>query len=179
MAENTIKTRIQLKSDTETNWKQAVLTSDNPNGTKTTGSSFRPKQGEAIIFSSDSTHPFSRLKIGDGVTDVLSLPFIDSGSTNGFVLRETVAEFPAIGDINCLYLEASTDTIYEWTNASGYVEKYGLIKQAIATISSWDAGTMTTLSLDANTPTLIVRNGTAPTLQTGTLNVVTGIGPTT
>jgi hypothetical protein len=164
MAENTIKTRIQLKSDTEANWKQAVLTSDNPNGTKTTGSSFRPKQGEAIIFSSDSTHPFSRLKIGDGITDVLSLPFIDSGSTNGFVLKETLTDFPAIGNQNCLYLEASTDTIYEWNNSSGYVIKYGLIRQAITTVSSWDAGTMTNLSLDNNTPTLLIINGTAPTL---------------
>ena len=90
MAENTIRTRIQLKSDTEANWKQAVLSSDNPEGTKTTGSSFKPKKGEAIIFSSDSTHPFSRLKIGDGITDVLSLPFIDAGTINGYTIQSEV-----------------------------------------------------------------------------------------
>ena len=38
MAENTIKTRIQLKNDTEENWNKAV--------------NFVPKQGELIIYIS-------------------------------------------------------------------------------------------------------------------------------
>lgn len=165
MAENTIKTRIQLKNDTEANWKKAT--------------NFAPKEGEVIIYSPDDTHPFSRLKVGHNNTKVNDLPFIESGSTNGFVLKETFAEFPAIGNQNCLYLEASTDTIYEWTNNSGYIIKYGLIRQTVTTINGWNAGIMTSLSLDGNTPTLLVINGTAPTLQTKILDVVTGVGPAT
>ena len=67
MANNTIKTRIQLKNDTEANWDKAV--------------NFVPREGEVIIYSADDTHPFSRLKVGDGVTNVIDLPFINSGSS--------------------------------------------------------------------------------------------------
>lgn len=62
MAGDTIKTRIQLKNDTETNWDKAT--------------NFVPRKGEAIIYLADGTHPFSRLKIGDGSTTVTNLPFI-------------------------------------------------------------------------------------------------------
>ena len=162
MSETTIKTRIQLKNDTEANWNKAT--------------NFVPKKGEVIVYSTDDTHPFSRLKVGDGETTVGNLPFIDSGSTNNFILKEQLKNFPAIGAPNCLYLEASTNTIYEWTNNSGYTPKYGLIKQTVATINSWNAGVMTSLNIDDSTPTLLIFNGSVPTLQTGTLNVVTGIG---
>lgn len=81
-SKNTIKTRIQLKNDTEVNWNKAVLPADNAQGTKETGTSFVPLEGEVIIYSADDTHPFSRLKIGDGVTDVASLPFVNAGSAD-------------------------------------------------------------------------------------------------
>ena len=51
MATNTIKTRIQLKNDTKANWNKAI--------------NFVPREGEVIIYSTDDTHPFSRLKVGD------------------------------------------------------------------------------------------------------------------
>ena len=71
MSSNTIKTRIQLKNDTEANWNQAQ--------------NFIPKAGEVIIYSGDNSRPFSRLKVGDGRTVVTALPFIHSGvmSING------------------------------------------------------------------------------------------------
>ena len=77
---NTIKTRIQLKSDTEANWNKA--------GPKEGSDGFVPLLGELIVYTADSTHPFSRLKIGDGNTNVVSLPFIDAGTINGEVLPE-------------------------------------------------------------------------------------------
>lgn len=67
MAENTIKTRIQLKNDTEENWNKAV--------------NFVPKQGELIIYNAesgqniDSARRFPRFKVGDGVTTAPNLPF--------------------------------------------------------------------------------------------------------
>ena len=53
-------TRIQLKHDTETNWNKAV--------------NVIPKAGEMVIYDADVTNPV-RIKIGDGITVVNSLPF--------------------------------------------------------------------------------------------------------
>ena len=93
MAENTIKTRIQLKNDTEANWRKSVLTTDHIDGEKVTGSSFVPLKGELIIFSTDESHPFSRIKIGDGVQNVLALPFVGSSNVNNGILAATTEEW--------------------------------------------------------------------------------------
>lgn len=66
MAENTIKSRIQLKNDTEANWKKAV--------------NFIPKKGEIIIYNIDESHDSPRIKIGDGAANVNDLVFLSSGS---------------------------------------------------------------------------------------------------
>lgn len=79
MAYKTIKERIQLKNDTEANWNKAR--------------NFIPLRGEAIIYSADGTHPFSRLKIGDGTTPVIDLPFIDAFSVNGINVISKSADF--------------------------------------------------------------------------------------
>lgn len=99
--ENTIKTRIQLKNDTEINWNKAK--------------NFIPLKGEAIIYSADSSHPFSRLKVGDGTTPIIDLPFIDSNSVNGInVWAKTKSEWnskinyiPTVGAI-IIYLDYKT-----------------------------------------------------------------------
>ena len=69
-----IKTRIQLKNDTEENWNKAT--------------NFVPKQGELIIYSADESHPFSRIKIGDGETTVINLPFIDAKTMFSYARRK-------------------------------------------------------------------------------------------
>ena len=63
MAEKIIKTRIIHKHAKESEWKTAT--------------NFIPKNGELIIYDNDSTYNYKRLKIGDGVTKVNSLSFID------------------------------------------------------------------------------------------------------
>ena len=73
MAYKTANTRIQLKSDTEANWNKA--------GPKDNSLGFVPLKGELIIYSTDEAHPFSRLKVGDGVTNVVNLPFVASVNT--------------------------------------------------------------------------------------------------
>ena len=110
MAEHTIKTRIQLKNDTEAHWNLAT--------------NFVPKQGEVIIYSTDDTHPFSRLKVGDGVTKVIDLPFIGSHNVNGIVIEETYNDLPSIGNINLCYLVIDTLTVYKWSQ-SQYLKLYG------------------------------------------------------
>lgn len=75
MAEKQLKTRFQLKIDTEENWSKAT--------------NFIPKKGEPIIYEPDSTNAKYRFKIGDGSTLVNSLDFaydidseLSSTSTN-------------------------------------------------------------------------------------------------
>lgn len=43
---------------------------------------FIPSQGELIVYDIDNTHSYERLKIGDGATNVNSLPFVVSSITN-------------------------------------------------------------------------------------------------
>ena len=63
MAEKTIKSRIVHKHDSEANWNRAT--------------NFVPKQGELIIYDTDTNHSYARVKIGDVTTNVSSLPFFD------------------------------------------------------------------------------------------------------
>ena len=60
--EKVFQSRIQLKHDIEENWLKAI--------------NFVPKEGEIIIYDSDSNNPTPRFKIGDGVTVIGSLPFV-------------------------------------------------------------------------------------------------------
>lgn len=66
----TIKARIQLKHDTEENWNKAL--------------NFIPLKGQPIIYDADPDNgqPFPRLKVGDGTTIVVDLPFISSSNTD-------------------------------------------------------------------------------------------------
>lgn len=57
------KLRIKLKHDTEENWLKATT--------------FKPLEGELIIYDVDSKHSAPRFKVGDGVKVVGDLPFTD------------------------------------------------------------------------------------------------------
>ena len=157
MATTAIKTRIQLKNDTEAHWLLAT--------------NFVPLQGEVIIYSADDTHPFSRLKVGDGTTTVNNLPFIGSHNINNIILEETYNDLPSIGNSHMLYVVIDTLTVYQWSQGN-FIKLYGFQKQQITSVSNWDAGTMTELSVSDN-GILIVNNGTTPTLSTSNLNVIT------
>ena len=91
MANNTVKARIQLKNDTEAHWNLAE--------------NFIPLKGEIIIYSADDTHPFSRMKIGNGITNVINLPFISTETINGKAIK--------IG------------TTTEWNAQPNYIPNYG------------------------------------------------------
>ena len=67
---NVIKSRLQLKTDTEANWNRLAATNSS--------SGFIPLLGEIIIYAPDNTHSYSRMKIGNGTTNVVALPFIDA-----------------------------------------------------------------------------------------------------
>ena len=102
MATNTIKTRIQLKNDTEENWNKAI--------------NFVPLKGEVIIYSADDAHPFCRLKVGNGITTVSDLPFIHSNTLDKELTIGTTAQLnsdisyiPQKGEVR-LYLDKTTIT---------------------------------------------------------------------
>ena len=61
--EKNMNARIQQKHDIESNWLKAV--------------NFIPKQGELIVYDRDDSHDYERIKIGDGITIISNLPFID------------------------------------------------------------------------------------------------------
>ena len=105
MAEKNIKTRIIHKHDTEENWNKAT--------------NFIPKQGEIIVYDIDSSHSYERIKIGDGMTDVISLPYVS----------ETVvdAELSATSENpvqNKVIYDALDKKITEPTNNNGLVWKF-------------------------------------------------------
>ena len=67
MAEKTLNTRIQMKTDPEANWNKAT--------------NFIPKNGEIIIYAIDATHNYQRVKVGNGTKKVNELPFINEAIT--------------------------------------------------------------------------------------------------
>ena len=173
---NTIKTRVQLKSDTGENWNKAGP-KDNSNG-------FVPLLGELIVYIADDAHPFSRLKVGDGNTNVVALPFIDAGTINGDILPESQVEtyatrslFPIIGTTNKLYIDLSTSTIYCYSDASGYTQlsnfNFIITTDTASQIVKWAAGTLSSYSSAEGT--LQIDTGTLPTLNYYNLPVITNI----
>ena len=60
--EKNINARVIHKHDTETNWNKAT--------------GFIPKNAEIIVYDADDNYPYPRFKIGDGVKNVIELPFV-------------------------------------------------------------------------------------------------------
>ena len=172
-ANNTIKTRIQLKSDTEANWSKA--------GPKDGSNGFVPLLGELIVYTADATHPFSRLKVGDGSTNVVALPFIDSGTLNGneteIVKKATFSAFPSPGSEDKLYVDLSTNRIYHYANGSGYTQlsnfEFNVSKTTIGSVTGWTPGVVTTAQIENNI--FKVDNGTLPSLLWEKHSVVTDV----
>ena len=178
-----LKTRVQLKSDTEVNWAKSVLIGEG--GTKGDGHSFVPLLGELIVFTHDTTHPFSRLKVGDGVTNVMLLPFIDAGTIGGETIPVPESEiycyannnrFPAQGELNKLYIALDTSTIYCYNNGT-YSQlshfSFSTTKQTVSYISGWSAGSVTSVSGSGGILSITV--GSAPSLNHTEYQVINDI----
>ena len=170
---NTIKTRIQLKSDTEANWNKA--------GPKDGSLGFIPLRGELIIYSADETHAFSRLKVGDGSTNVTALPYIDAGTLNGeetdIKKYATYNDFPQPGSPKFLYVDLSTKQIYHYENASGYTQlcnfNFTVTSTLIGSVIDWSPGVHTEMRFENNALKLIP--GILPELLWDKKSVVTAI----
>lgn len=75
-----INSRLQLKHDIEANWITA-----GENG-------FIPLAGEAIIYDKDDTHESSRIKIGDGTTNISELAFVAEEFVNTIIPTVTTSD---------------------------------------------------------------------------------------
>ena len=93
MAEKSLQARIQNKCDLTANWEKAT--------------NFVPKKGEIIVYSDGGGTGIPKMKVGDGVTKVGSLKFIESDgklSTGrkislGTAVNSTATEFDGSKDI--------------------------------------------------------------------------------
>lgn len=125
MSKKTFNTRIQSLHDNEANWQ---------------GKDFTPLEGEIVVYNSDETHASPRLKIGDGVSLIDSLPFatdynetIISLSVDG----TTVTYIKGDGSVHSFETQ-DTDTTYSLATD----EVTGLTK-LYATVGNNTDGTMT------------------------------------
>lgn len=175
-ANNTIRTRIQLKSDTEANWNKA--------GPHPGSDGFVPLLGELIVYVADDTHPSSRVKIGDGVTNVVYLPFIDAGTIGGSTIPDaelrfyvTRDAFPSPGEQDKLYIALDTQRIYYFNNTSGYTQlsnfTYDTSNVTASWITQWQVGVTTNIHNDEGI--LYFTNGSPPSLHYLNQSVVQSI----
>ena len=67
MAEKVLNSRIQQKHDIEANWLKAT--------------NFVPKVGEIIVYDPDENYNYSRIKTGDGISNINILSFINEAIT--------------------------------------------------------------------------------------------------
>lgn len=91
MAEININSRIIHKHDIEANWLNKTFT---------------PKQGEIIVYDIDANYNYERFKIGDGKTNVNSLPFVD-GAMRDYVDTEIAELSKDIETLNTLVSDTS------------------------------------------------------------------------
>ena len=134
MAEKNINARIIHKHDTEANWNLAT--------------NFTPKQGEIIVYDVDATHAYERFKIGDGVTNVTSLPFVTSigisGASAGQIIK--VKEVDDLG--RPTEWEAAEQVQPDWTQNDASKPDYIKNKPVLGTLASKSTVKKSDLSTD-------------------------------
>jgi len=134
-----------------------------------------------IVYNPDATHPFSRLKVGDGSTNVVNLPFIDAGTLNGneteIVKKANFAAFPSPGSEDKLYVDLETKRIYHYSPASGYAQlsnfNFDVKQTTVGSVVRWLPGIMTSASVENNV--FKVNNGLLPELLWEKKTVVTDV----
>lgn len=138
MAEKTIKTRIIQKHATQAEWDKSTLV---------------PKTGEAIIYDKDSTHPFARVKIGDGSTMAKNLPFItdslQSQVTTATDATNAAAQTTGATDtsdkIFLIGAKSQGEKQQTYSHDTVYVDSAGMLRTAGAIISGMFTLKSTTL----------------------------------
>lgn len=93
----TFNSRIISKHDTESNWNNTI--------------NFIPNQGEIIIYDIDDNYNYERVKVGDGNTDIKSLPFIDDAFKEEFntTITEITETYATKNYVDDLFESLSSD----------------------------------------------------------------------
>ena len=118
--EKTMKARVQHKHDIEANWLKAT--------------NFTPLASEIIVYDPDENYDYPRIKIGDGKTNINTLPFV----TKDYAKISDVPTKPA--DIGAQpagnYLTSIPDEYVteDELNAKGYLTSY---TETDPTVPSW------------------------------------------
>ena len=74
----------------------------------------------------------NRLKIGDGVTAWIDLPYVNDGvGTGGVFNAETHYDFPSVGTVDMIYKAQAEKRIYQWNNTK---LKYEILSEIDLTI---------------------------------------------
>ena len=127
----TVKTRIQHKRETATNWASAT--------------SFKPMDGELIVYKPDTTGSPAMLKVGDGSTVAKDLPFIKAGSAT---TADSATKDGAGNTITSMYAK-NADLIAHTNNKSN---PHGVTAAQIGAATTTDI-TNAINNLDVNAPT--------------------------
>ena len=114
------------KHDTEANWQKAT--------------GFIPKMGELIVYDIDSTYGYERFKIGDGATNVNSLPFADAHKVDQTYFQEMVGDVAVSTQIdNAISAIPQADWNQNDTTAADYIENRPFYESI--TDYTWDGNT--------------------------------------
>lgn len=105
MSEKNLNVRIVNKHDTEENWGRAT--------------NFIPKKGELIIYDIDSNYAYERFKLGDGVTVVNSLPFLNTTNIPFIVGTQTASTGSWTGTTSEISKLVDGQTIRYWLPYNG------------------------------------------------------------
>lgn len=100
-----LKGRVQNKHKTEAEWYLDVYKA--AGSTELRDDPFIPLNGELIIYDPDSVYTERRLKIGDGVTNVVTLSFYQGNPAE--LLTESKKVVSAINEINSKTVDKITD----------------------------------------------------------------------
>lgn len=102
MAGKQLNARIVTKHDIEFNWNKAI--------------NFIPKKGEIIVYDADSENSISRIKIGNGITNIKNLQFI----TDNYVLKENNKGLSTLDFTQELYDKLSSLEILKVSSDSNF-----------------------------------------------------------
>jgi len=132
MADKILKTIIQLRRDTQANWAAIE-------------ESFTPRKGEVCLI--DTTDKGLRVKVGDGLTLLKSLPYADDVIyeeidkvvlvgyfLNGKFYTDSTYQVELQKSINKVYIDKSTNVVYHY-NGANYISVNDTLPNASDTVA--------------------------------------------
>lgn len=118
--EKTMKARVQHKHDVEANWLKAT--------------NFTPLASEIIVYDTDENYDYPRIKIGDGKTNINTLPFVTKDYAKISDIPTKPADIGAQPAGNYLTSIPSEYVTENELNSKGYLTNY---TETDPTVPAW------------------------------------------